>query len=135
MPSRQIRTFRDLVVWQQAFSLCVELYRVTDRFPARERYGLAIELRKTVRSIPYNIAEGHRRRSTLEYIRFLDIACGSAAELETQLLLATTLGYLSASSSTRLLAALADIERMLAKLMKRMREIAAVSPRAASTPP
>lgn len=110
------------MVWQKAFVLCVEVYRITDTFPKHERYGLAAELRKTARSIPYNIAEGHRRTSTREYVRFLDIACGSAAELETQFLLGRALAYFDEKVSMSLLDPLADIERMLAALMRRLRE-------------
>jgi four helix bundle protein len=133
---RRVRTFRDLLVWQQAFALCIDVYRVTDAFPGHERYGLAAELRKTVRSIAYNVAEGHRRTSTLEYIRFLDIACGSAAELETQLLLARVLTYFDEDVSHRLLTALGGIERMLAALMRKLRERASrpVGASSVSTP-
>jgi four helix bundle protein len=120
--AQRIRTFRDLLVWQKAFDLCLHVYRVTEAFPRHERYGLAADLRKTARSIPYNIAEGHRRTSTLEYVRFLDIACGSAAEIETQLLLGRALGYTDESVSKRLLAALAEVERMLSALMRKLRE-------------
>jgi four helix bundle protein len=93
--------------------------------PRHERYGLATDLRKTARSIPYNIAEGHRRTSTLEYIRFLDIACGSAAELEAQFLLGRALGCTDEKLSIRLLSGLAEVERMLAALMRKLREKAA----------
>jgi four helix bundle protein len=68
-----VRTFRDLVVWQRAFELVVAVYRASEALPVQERYGLTAELRKTARSIAYNIAEGHRRTSTTEYMRFLDI--------------------------------------------------------------
>jgi len=116
-----VRTFRDLVVWQRAFALCSTVYTCSRYLPVEERFGLSAELRKTARSIAYNIAEGHRRRSTREYVRFLDIARGSAAELETQLLLTETLGYLDAPFTGELLTKLDEIERMLAVLMSRLR--------------
>ena len=81
MDQARIKSFKDLIVWQKAFELCLQLYRVTRLLPAEERFGLSLELRKTSRSVVCNIAEGHRRRSTAEYARFLDIASGSAAEL------------------------------------------------------
>ena len=127
-----IRTFRDLVVWRRAFALCVEVYRLTEAFPNCERFGLSAELRKTARSVMYNIAEGHRRRSTLEYVRFLDIARGSAGELETQLLLAQALGYLDRNASLDLLNALAEIDRMLSTLMRRLRDRVARTSKASS---
>ena len=117
-----IRTFRDLLVWRRAFGLCVEIYRFTEGFPNCERFGLSAELRKTARSVVYNIAEGHRRKSTVEYVRFLDISRGSAGELETQLLLAQALGYLDAKASIDLLDALTEIDRMLITLMRRLRD-------------
>jgi four helix bundle protein len=127
-----VRTFKDLIVWQRAFELAVGVYRSTDALPRHERYGLTAEIRKTVRSISYNIAEGHRRASTAEYLRFLDIARGSAAELETQFLLGHALGYLEKKVWTSLLAQLGDVDRMLAALIRRLRQRA---PRPLALPP
>jgi four helix bundle protein len=117
-----VRTFHDLLVWQKAFELCLDVYRVTTNFPADERYGIISELRKTSRSVTYNIAEGHRRHSTLEYIRFLDIAHGSAAELETQLYLSRALSYLDEQSAELLIQRLFEIERMLTGLKRSLRK-------------
>jgi len=122
MKEARIRTFKDLVVWQKAFELCLHLYRVTRSFPTEERYGLTSELRKTARSVVCNIAEGHRRRSTAEYLRFLDIAWGSAAELETQLLLAGQLNYFDKKEAEALLALHGDVERMVAALVRSLEE-------------
>ncbi|MBI4705452.1 MAG: four helix bundle protein, partial [Deltaproteobacteria bacterium] len=80
------------------------------------------ELRKTARSVACNIAEGHRRRSTTEYVRFLDIASGSAAEIETQLLLAGELRYFDRNQAHALLALHGEVERMLAALMRSLQE-------------
>ena len=117
-----VRTFRDLVVWRKAFELCVDVYRVTESFPDRERYGIVSELRKTARSLLYNIAEGSKRFSTLEYIRFLDIADGSAAELETQFFLSKALSYLDDQTWELLVKRLLDIERRLAALKRSLRK-------------
>ena len=116
-----IRSFTDLVVWRKAFELCVDVYRATEPFPDRERYGLSAELRKTARSVISNIAEGHARRSTAAYIHFLDIAGGSAAELENQLYLARALNYLDEESSLRTVTALKEVARMLNGLKHRLR--------------
>jgi four helix bundle protein len=116
-----IRTFKDLVVWQKAFRLTVEVYRLTRSFPSEERYGLSVELRKTARSVVYNIAEGHGRRSRLDYLRFLDIAKGSAAELETQILLACELGYLCEADTERVSSLHGEVERMLDALSRKLR--------------
>lgn len=126
-----VRTFRDLVVWRKAFELCVDVCRVTESFPDRERYGIVSELRKTARSLLYNIAEGNKRFSTLEYIRFLDIADGSAAELETQFFLSKALSYLDDQTWELLVKRLLDIERMLAALKRSLRKRLRPGPSAA----
>ena len=121
MSSTQIRTFKDLLVWQKAIDVSVEVYHLTRSFPSQERYGLTAETRKTSCSVPTNIAEGHKRGSTAEYIRFLGIAAGSAAELETQLLLAGRLGYLKGNRAETVLALHAEVERMLDSLIRSLK--------------
>jgi four helix bundle protein len=118
MKSGLIKTFRDLLVWQKAFDLCVEIYRLSGEFPRHELYGLSSELRKTSRSVVCNIAEGHKRRSTREYIHFLRIAAGSEAELESQILLSERLGYIQNDTAEGIHRRLAEIERMLAALIR-----------------
>jgi four helix bundle protein len=108
-----IKTFKDLVVWQKAFDLSLEIYRFTGGFPKHELFGLSAELRKTARSIVCNIAEGHARKRTLEYIHFLRISSGSAAELETQILLAKILGYFDENAVGEISNKLAEVVRML----------------------
>src|SRR5262245_49640140 len=100
---RQIRSFKDLLVWQKAFELCLRIYAATRDFPADERFGITAELRKTARSIAYNIAEGHKRPTTADYLRFLGIAAGSSGELETQLLLCERLAYVTPDQARELL--------------------------------
>jgi four helix bundle protein len=117
----RIRTFKDLIVWQKAMDLSVEIYRLTKNYPSDERYGLTAETRKTSRSIPYNIAEGHKRSTTADYIRFLNISAGSVAELETQLLLAARLRYLKEDSAQAALALHAEVERMLDSLIRSLK--------------
>jgi four helix bundle protein len=118
---KKIRSFRDLLVWQKAFQLCLEVYRVTRTFPADERFGLIAEMRKTSRSVPCNIAEGHQRHTTAEYLRFLDIASGSRAELETQVLLAQALGYAPHADSDTLLDSCQQVAKLLAALARALR--------------
>jgi len=116
-----IRTFKDLLVWQKAMDLSVEIYRLTRNYPSDERYGLTAETRKTSRSVPYNIAEGHKRSSTADYIRFLAIAAGSVGELETQLLLASRLRYLKNDTAAAVLALHAEVERMMDSLIRSLK--------------
>lgn len=121
-----IRTFKDLLVWQKAMDLCVEVYRLTQSYPADERYGLIAENRKTSRSVPYNIAEGYKRGSTADYIRFLGIAVGSNAELETPLLLAARLRYHQKNNADVVFALHAEVQRMLDALIRTLRRKACV---------
>lgn len=91
-------THRDLAAWREAMALVELIYRDTGRFPATERFGLAAQMRRCAVSIPPNISEGSAQNSTGEFVQFLGIACGSVAELETQLELAARLGYLEGSA-------------------------------------
>jgi four helix bundle protein len=116
-----LRNFRDLTVWQRAMDLLVEVYAVTAQYPGEERFGLAAHTRRSAVSIPSNIAEGYSRRHRAEYNRHLDIAYASAAELQTQIIAAHRLGFLPPHG--RVFTLLAEVERMLAALRRRLHEI------------
>jgi four helix bundle protein len=92
----EIRSFKELRVWQGAMSLVESVYRLSIAFPAEENYGLKSQIRRAAVSIPSNIAEGHTRASTREYLNYLSIAQASLAEVETQLEIAVRLRYLPA---------------------------------------
>jgi four helix bundle protein len=89
------RSYKELVVWQKSIDLAVLLYRQGEAFPKSELYGLTSQIRRSVVSIASNIAEGSERRSDKAFVRFLNIAKGSLAECETQMIIAHTLGYLN----------------------------------------
>ena len=120
MSGSRVHSFRDLVVWERAFELCLATYRMSQQLPSDERFGLTQELRKTARSVVYNIAEGHRRSRTLEFVRFIDIARGSAAELQTQFLLCQRLSFGDPLTVSTLLQGLDEVERMLASLKRNL---------------
>jgi four helix bundle protein len=123
-----IQSYQDLKVWQAGMDIVVEVYRMTRRFPREEVYGLSAQLRRAAVSLPSNIAEGHARQSTREYLHYTSIALGSLAELETQVLAAIRLDYLDASDAESLLT-LADSEgKMLRGLQKSLRNKLAPSP-------
>jgi four helix bundle protein len=88
-----VSNFKELVAWQKAMDLAESVYMLTSSWPANERYGLISQTQRSAVSVAANIAEGHERRTTKEYLRFLAIAAGSLAELETHLLLAQRLGF------------------------------------------
>lgn len=87
--------FRKLVVWQKAYVLSLEIYRVSKYFPKNEQYGLVSQIKRASTSVSSNIAEGYERQHRKEYIHFLMIAKGSLGEVETCLLFARDLGYIS----------------------------------------
>lgn len=89
----KIRDHKDLQVWQRAMKLVVSVYTALAAFPSSEKFGLSDQIKRSAVSIPSNIAEGSARKTTKEFIQFLHIALGSAAELETQLLIASELGF------------------------------------------
>lgn len=91
----KIRSFRDLRVWQIGMEVVVEVYRLSRSFPRSEVYGLAAQVQRAAVSVPSNIAEGHARDHTGEYLQHLSIAQASLAEVETQLEIAVRLQYLS----------------------------------------
>ena len=112
--------FRELRVWQMAMDLVVEIYRVTARFPAEERFGLTSQLRLAAASVPANIAEGNARSTRKDYASFVSIATGSLAETETFLLLAVRLGYLSKAEATPMMSLVTQVGRMLRSLRARL---------------
>ena len=93
--SMTVNSFRDLRVWQAGMDLVETVYRLSDGFPAKEMYGLTNQMRRSAVSIPSNIAEGHTREHSKEYLHHISIAQASLAELQTQLEIAARLKYLS----------------------------------------
>ena len=113
-----LKNYKELIVWQKAYQLCLELYKVTKSFPKEEKYGLTSQIRRSAVSVPSNIAEGYGRKTTREYIQALYIAYGSNCELETQILLSGDLGYIRAEKLEVFKREVGDIERMLKGLIK-----------------
>jgi four helix bundle protein len=110
--------YRELKVWQIAMWLAEESYRLTANFPKREVYGLASQMQRSAVSVPSNIAEGHGRNSKKEFYHFLGIALGSLAELETQIMLAQRLNYVSETDSVAVLKNSDELGKMLKGLQK-----------------
>lgn len=97
------KTFEDLIVWQKAHAFVISIYRLTEVFPNHEIYGLTSQFRRAAVSIPANVAEGFRKRSKADKIRFLNIAQGSIEECRYYLILTKDLNYCDVSSSKSLL--------------------------------
>ena len=108
--------YSDLLVWQKAMDLVVEIYRLCERMPAVERYGLISQMQRAAVSIPSNVAEGQARKSSGAFQNHLSIAAGSLAELETQLILTHRLGFCPEATCQNLLSKTDEIGRMLTGL-------------------
>jgi len=120
--SRVVKGYRDLLVWQRAMDLVTATYRLTASFPRDEKYGLAQQLNSAAVSVPSNVAEGHGREHLGDYLHHLSVANGSLMELETQLMIAGRLGYLSGETEERILADAAEVGRMLSALVRALRK-------------
>jgi len=118
-------TYRDLKAWQKAMGLVQDVYRLTREFPREETYGLTSQLRKAAVSIASNIAEGKGRSSDKELLHFLSNAKGSLFGVETQIMIADGLGYLTRPQCEDLLSQSAEVGRLLNGLMKAFRALPA----------
>lgn len=114
-----MHNFKNLQVWQLAMELAEKIYLLTVKFPAEEKFGLVLQMRRSVVSIASNIAEGSGRGTDKDFARFLTMALGSAFELETQLLVSLRLGYASDGDNI-LVASINQLQKMIFNLIKRM---------------
>jgi len=118
--SMQVKSYKDLIVWQKSMDLVAMVYRVTKTFPKEELYGLTNQLRRAAVSIPSNIAEGQARNSNAEFRNFLSFARGSLAEVETQLLIAERLNYIESGKLDELMNIQAEVNKMTNALMNKL---------------
>lgn len=116
----EIKSYRDLIVWQKAMQAATSIYEASRSFPREEQFALTSQLRRSAVSIPSNIAEGYGRGSKPDYVRFLQIARGSLFEAQTQLELATQLRFLPSSASPEIQDLLHEIERMLNSMISKL---------------
>ena len=116
-----LNDYRDLEVWKRSIELAGKMQRISSGFPREELFGLTSQIRRAAVSIPANIAEGSERNGTKEYIQFLGVARGSAAELETLIVLAEEFGYLTRELAKPPLEDLLTIRKMLSGLMRSLR--------------
>lgn len=116
-----IKSYQDLLVWQKSMDLAVAVYTATKSFPKEETYSLTSQIRRAVVSISSNIAEGRSRNTAGEFVQFLGIAKGSIAELETQIILANRLAYLTNAQKDELISACNEVSKMLMALAKSLK--------------
>jgi four helix bundle protein len=115
-----VKDFRNLKVWEKAHTLTLEVYKITAHFPREEMYGLTSQIRRASASVGANIAEGCGRRGNSEFHRFLQIAAGSASELDYHLLLARDLNFCSSGVYAKASRELLELRRMLSALVRKV---------------
>jgi len=116
-----MKDFRQLTIWQRSHQLTLAIYKLTRTFPSDERYGVTSQLRRSMSSVPANIAEGCGRDSELELKRYLDIAHGSASEADYHLQLATDLGYLMPEEYQPLAQEVSELKRMIGAFARKLK--------------
>jgi four helix bundle protein len=119
-----VKSFRDLRIWQRAMDLVPRIYRLAQLLPRQEQYALADQMRRAAVSVPTNIAEGQARRHTKEFVRYLLIARGSLAELQTLLLIAERLEYLTRDQTAGIGEELLGVLMPLSALVNRLQRVA-----------
>ena len=120
--SSRVKTFRDLIVWQKAHELVLEICKISKIFPDAEKFGLVSQLRRSSSSIPTNIVEGYKKSGNREFVRYLNISECSLEETKYHLLLAKDLRYFSETEFNRLSVLCDEIGRMLSSLLRRLSE-------------
>jgi four helix bundle protein len=113
----KVKNYQELVVWQRAMDLVEDVYRLSKQFPREELYALTSQIRRAVVSVPSNIAEGQGRRTTLDFLRHLSIAYGSLREVETQILIAQRLKYITKAHGEVGMDRAGEVGRLLNGLM------------------
>jgi four helix bundle protein len=113
---KKMQSYKDLIAYQKAYQLTLDIYKSTKRFSKEELFGIVSQMRRSAVSIPCNISEGYCRNHRKEYVQFLNIALGSCGELETLLSLSRDLGYISQSDFENLYGSRAEVSRILWKL-------------------
>jgi four helix bundle protein len=108
-----VKTFKEIIVWQKAHQLVLEIYNITKSFPKFEEFALANQMRRCAVSIPSNIAEGFKRKSLRESLYFYNIADGSLEELKYQLLLSKDLGYINKKTYNKLIQLTEEVGKLL----------------------
>jgi four helix bundle protein len=117
-----IQSYRELIAWQKAMDLVEAIYRATIKFPREEIYSLTVQVRRAAVSIPSNIAEGQGRNTTRDFLHFLSIARGSVKEVETQVLIAERLTYLTKQTAAHLLGQTSEVGRLISGLSNSLRK-------------
>lgn len=118
----KIISYKELTVWQKSYELTLKIYLITEKFPKKEDFSLTSQMRRCSLSIPSNITEGYRRNHRKEFIQFLQIAYGSASELEVQLLLTKDISYMTKEEYETCNSLLVEVLKMLNVLLTKLKQ-------------
>lgn len=118
--TQTVRSYKELKIWQKGINIVKLVYAITKHFPKSETYGLSSQMQRAAVSIPSNIAEGQTRQHTGEFRQFLYTSLGSAAELDTQLIVAVELGYVDSKTAQPIFNLLLEIRKMTYALIKKL---------------
>ena len=113
-----VQHYSDLIVWQKAMDLVVDIYTATQQFPSSEAFGLTSQMRRAAVSVPSNVAEGQGRSTTKDFVHFLHVARGSLQEVETQVLIAQRLGFMAEPARAYLIRLTTEVARILNGLIR-----------------
>ena len=113
--------YKELKAWELSISIVTDIYKITEKFPRQEQFGLTNQIRRAAVSIPSNIAEGAGKNTTGDFKRFLSIAMGSCNEVETQLIISKELGYIESQNFVQVEDKLIRVQNMLFNLHKSLR--------------
>lgn len=116
-----IKSYKDLIVWQKSMDLVVDVYEIIKNLPQRELYALSSQMQRSVVSVPSNIAEGFGRSHTKEFIHFLQISLGSTYEIQTQTEICLRLHYITHQDATRISALSEEIAKMISALIQKLK--------------
>lgn len=118
--TESVRSYKELIVWQKGIEVVKMVYALTGKFPKSEIYGLSSQMQRAAVSIPSNIAEGQARQHPAEFRQFLHTALGSAAELDTQLIVAVELSYTKTEEAQPIFDLLLEIRKMIYSLINKL---------------
>ena len=121
MEKKSVKTFRELIVWQKAHALTLEIYRITRVFPQDEKFGLVSQLRRSASSIATNIVEGHKRNGRKDFLHFLNLADASLEETKYHLILSRDLDYLTENDFNQLNLKCEEVGRILYGFQKSLK--------------
>ena len=114
------RRYKDVQIWQKSMELTKLIYKLTEKFPDAEKFGMISQMRRAAMSVPSNIAEGQARQGTREFLQFLSHASGSLAELETQVLLSEELGFCRRADTASVNDKIAELQKMVAAIRRKL---------------